>query len=289
MKKKVLSLVFCAALTAGLLAGCGSSDTEEEVSTASSDTSAESEESSDRPLEGEHLIFGINATFAPFEYVEGTDEDGEEILAGLDIDLVAEFAEILGFTYEFSDMEFNALTGAITSGRCDVIVSGITINDERDEVTDASDGYFSPRIAILSYEDAEYEDVESLDGKSVGVSLGTVYEYICEDTGYIDTKTYDSTAVAFQDLANGNLDACMFDATQAQNFVEDNPDLGLVTNIMPYSYNEEYQVQEYVVLVPEGETELLSCFNDAIDQLQEDGTLDELIIKWCGEEFLTAE
>lgn len=295
--RKTIALTSACMMTMGLMAGCGSStddsagaDTQDTTTDAAADTTEAASEavSTDEnlPLSGEHYIFGINATFAPFEYVDGTDDEGNEVLAGLDIDLVEKLSEKLGFTYEFSDMEFSGLIGAISSGRCDVIVSGISINDERDEVVDATEPYFMPKISILSYEDNEFTDVESLEGHTCGVSLGTVYDSICTDNGSIDVKTYDSTANAFQDLQNGNIEACMFDATQAQKFIDDNPDLGLVRDILPDSYCEDYEVQGYVVLVPEGETELVELFDQAIDELQEDGTMDELITKWCGAEYL---
>lgn len=282
MIKKILSIACTLVLAAGLLTGCGSGN-----STDAANSAASSSGGSGKALEGEHLVFGINATFAPFEYVDGTDSDGNEVLAGLDVDLVEKMSEMLGFTYEFSDMEFNGLIGAIGSGRCDAIVSGISMNDERAAVVDATDPYFMPKIAILSYADNEFKDVESLEGHSCGVSLGTVYDTICSDNGSIDVKTYDSTAIAFQDLQNKGVEACMFDATQAQKFIDDNPDLNLVRNILPDSYCEQYEVQGYCALVPKGNTELLDAFNQAIDELQADGTLDEYIKKWCGEDYLT--
>ncbi len=282
MIKKILSIACTLVLAAGLLTGCGSGN-----STDAANSAASSSGGSGKALEGEHLVFGVNATFAPFEYVDGTDSDGNEVLAGLDVDLVEKMSEMLGFTYEFSDMEFNGLIGAIGSGRCDAIVSGISMNDERAAVVDATDPYFMPKIAILSYADNEFKDVESLEGHSCGVSLGTVYDTICSDNGSIDVKTYDSTAIAFQDLQNKGVEACMFDATQAQKFIDDNPDLNLVRNILPDSYCEQYEVQGYCALVPKGNTELLDAFNQAIDELQADGTLDEYIKKWCGEDYLT--
>lgn len=288
MRKKILSLVCGLVLATGLLAGCGSGDTTESTtSAAKSEASSDSSEDAAKPLEGKHLVFGINATFAPFEYVDGTDSDGNEVLAGLDVDLVKKMSEMLGFTYEFSDMEFNGLIGAIGSGRCDVIVSGISMNEERAAVVDATDPYFMPKISILSYADNEFKDVASLEGHSCGVSLGTVYDTICSDNGKIDVKTYDSTAIAFQDLQNKGVEACMFDATQAQKFIDDNPDLNLVRNLLPDSYCTEYEVQGYCVLVPKGNTELLDAFNQAIDELQADGTLNEYIKKWCGEDYIT--
>lgn len=288
MRKKILSLVCGLVLATGLLAGCGSGDTTESTTAAAkSEASSDSSEDAAKPLEGKHLVFGINATFAPFEYVDGTDSDGNEVLAGLDVDLVKKMSEMLGFTYEFSDMEFNGLIGAIGSGRCDAIVSGISMNEERAAVVDATDPYFMPKISILSYADNEFKDVASLEGHSCGVSLGTVYDTICSDDGKIDVKTYDSTAIAFQDLQNKGVEACMFDATQAQKFIDDNPDLNLVRNLLPDSYCTEYEVQGYCVLVPKGDTELLDAFNQAIDELQADGTLNEYIKKWCGEDYIT--
>lgn len=287
MKRRILSLICGLVLTAGLLAGCSSDTGTKPATEPAADTTSDVSANSDKPLAGQHLVFGINATFAPFEYVDGTDADGNEVLAGLDVDLVEKFSEMLGFTYEFSDMEFSGLVGSIASGRCDVIISGISMNEERAAVVDATDSYFTPKIAILSYADSEFKDVASLEDHSCGVSLGTVYDKICTDDGKIDVKTYDSTAIAFQDLQNKGVEACMFDATQAQKFIDDNPDLNLVRNILPDSYCIDYEVKGYCVLVPKGDTELLDAFNSAIDELQADGTLDEYITKWCGADYIT--
>lgn len=310
MKKKMLALMVTMAMTVSLLTACGSAKEEQPAETKAEETEAQAEEealteesseaaeeasgeqevqdeaSAAKPLEGENLIFGINATFAPFEYVDGSDENGNEVLAGLDIDLIDKLSEMLGFTYEFNDMEFNGLIGSISSGRCDVIVSGISINEERDEVVDASAPYFIPRIAILSYGDNEYKDLDSLDGHSVAVSFGTVYANIANDHGGIEVKELDSTAIAFQEFSNKNVDACIFDANQAQSFINDNPELGLVRNILPDEIADKYEVKGYCILVPEGETEMLSYFDDALAELKENGFMDELIVKWCGEDYL---
>ncbi len=281
MSEKVMVAMLIGALTCGL---CTTAFAEEETESSVETEMAETE--GELPLEGEHYVFGINATFAPFEYVEGSDENGEEILAGLDIDLVEKFSEMLGFTYEFNDMDFSGLIGAISSGRCDVIVSGISINEERDEVVDASDAYFTPRIAILSYADEEYTDLESLSGHTGAVSFGTVYETILNDLEDVTVKSLDSTAVAFQELTNKTVDFMLVDATQAQSFIDDNPDMNLVRNIIPDEVRDAYEIAGYVVLVPEGETELLAYFDEAIDELEENGWLDELITTWCGEGYL---
>lgn len=295
MKKKIVAMGLVLSMLAALTA-CGTSEGGDNASSTPTPTpegsddadSTQTQESGDAelPLAGEHFVFGINATFAPFEYVDGADENGDEILAGFDIDLVEKFSEMLGFTYEFNDMEFNGLIGAISSGRCDIIVSGISINDERDEVVDASDPYFYPKTAILSYADSEYTDLDSLIGHSVAVSMGTVYAMIVNDIDGIEVKELDSTALAFQELANGTVDACLFDANQCGTFIGDYPEMNLVRDVIPTEISLQYAANGYCVLVPEGETELLAYFDEAIDELQESGWLDELIVKWCGEDYL---
>lgn len=299
MKKKLLCMIFGTAVTMCAMAGCGgASDNAANEEVAEAEKAAEDEaETVDaaetstempaetRPLEGEHFVIAVNATFAPFEYVDGVDENGDEVLVGLDIDFIEKLSEMLGFTYEFNDMEFNGLVGSLESGRCDLIISGISINEERDKVVDASDPYFMPRIAILSYADEEYKDLDSLKDKDVAVSFGTTYAEIATDAG-TNVKELDSTALAFQELQNQNVDACIFDANQSQKFVDDNPDLNLVRNILPDEVAQKYEIKGYCVLVPEGETERLAYFDEAIDELQESGWIDELIVKWCGEDYL---
>lgn len=234
------------------------------------------------PLEGKHLVFGLSADFPPFEYVEGEDESGNTTFAGFDIDLVEAFSKRLGFTYEFSDMPFDQLFTSISDGGCDVIVSGTSITEERDKVVDASDPYYMPRISILSYADDGFSDVKALEGHSCGVCSGTVCAQICADNGNIEVVEFDSEAYAFAGLQNGTVDACMFDAVEAIQFVNDNPDLNLVNSILSSSYSEDYGLEGYAVLVPEGDTELLRYFDEAIADMKADGTLDALIKKWIG-------
>ena len=85
-----------------------------------------------------YIIYSDNA-FAPFEFLD--DETGK--YTGVDMELLAAIADDQGFEYEMHNEGFKAAMGAVQSGQADAMIAGMTINDERKETFDFSDGYFS--------------------------------------------------------------------------------------------------------------------------------------------------
>ena len=62
---------------------------------------------------------------------------------------------------------------AMATGKCDIAAAGMTITEERDKVIDFSDPYFNATQALLVKKGAGYDSLESLDGKTLGVQVGT--------------------------------------------------------------------------------------------------------------------
>jgi polar amino acid transport system substrate-binding protein len=171
-------------------------------------------------LEGKTLRLAVNATFAPFE--SATENGGFE---GLDIDVVNRLAEKLGFSLEITDLEFAGLVGALTSGRADFVISGISPTPERLEHLDASISYFYPTIAIMSRKAAAYPTVESLNGHKVAVPFGTSYEKEAETFPGVEIVPITGTPSVIQELRNTRVDAAVLDGCQAAVFAGMYPDL----------------------------------------------------------------
>lgn len=98
----------------------------------------------DKATEGEEtIIMGTNASFPPFEYLEGTD------IVGYDISISQEIAADMGKKLEVKNMDFNALLGALSTGQVDFVAAGMTVEPERLENADFSETYFNSKQVVI--------------------------------------------------------------------------------------------------------------------------------------------
>ncbi len=226
------------------------------------------------------------ATNAEFEPFESKDADGN--IVGFDVDLIKAICEDQGLTFEFSDMKFDAVLAAVSSGKCDVGLSGLTVNETRKKAVDFTDTYYQVgQLLIVPADDTIFtgataeELTEQLKGKTVGGCNGyTGLAFIQgdKDFGYstiegLNAVGYDSATAGVADLKNGKLNAFILDAPVAKELVAENADAVKLIEI-PLTY------EEYALAVQKGNTELLDKLNAGLKTLKENGKLDEMIAAW---------
>lgn len=233
----------------------------------------------------ETLKVATNAEFEPFE---SKDADGN--IVGFDVDLINAICEVTDLQYEFSDMKFEAVLAAVSSGKCDAGLSGLTINDTRKKAVDFTDPYYVVgQVLIVRADDTVFTGsdaaaiTEQLKGKTVGACNGYTGKAFIEgdeDFGYtaiegLTSQGYDSAAVGIGDLKNGKLDAFILDDAVAEKLVaaEDNKN---DVKIIPVVLTEEH----YAIAVEKGNTKLLETLNAGLATLKENGKLDEMIKTW---------
>lgn len=90
------------------------------------------------------LVMGTNAEFAPFEFI---DDNGT--IVGYDIEIAKEIARKLGYKLVIENMNFDSLIAALNSGKVDMVVAGMTANDERRQQVDFSDNYYDAAQVII--------------------------------------------------------------------------------------------------------------------------------------------
>lgn len=96
------------------------------------------------PAGAEKLVMGTNAEFAPFEFV---DDNGE--IAGYDIEIAKEIARSMGRELVIENMDFDALIAALSSGKVDMVIAGMTVDEERKQEVDFSDVYYQASQVII--------------------------------------------------------------------------------------------------------------------------------------------
>lgn len=219
-------------------------------------------------------IMAINATFPPFESIA----DSTDSYVGIDIDIADYIAEKLGVELEIQDMQFSALVPTMQSGRADLIISGISPTKEREDVLDFTDSYYYPMNSIICAKGSDYETLDTLEGKKIGVSMGTSYAEIAQSVEGAEVAELDSTPLVVQDILSGRCDAGIFDATQAAVFVQEND--GLEMHIIESEITRE---DSFAIALPKG-SEYVEQINEILAEMMEDGTFHDILVKYIGED-----
>lgn len=263
--KKLVALLLAAVMTMSLLTACGSNASEEAAKT---DTAAEQGEGADQALADGVLTVGTNAEFPPFEYV---DDNGEA--DGFDIALIKAIGEKLGVEVVVENMEFDSLVASIGS-KIDVAIAGMTVTDERKESVDFSDSYYEAVQYVLLPADSEIATAEDLVGKTIGVQLGTTGDFIAsDDIADTTVQQYKKAVDAVNDLINGRLDCVIVDKNPALVF--ESKFEGQVKAAPGEQF--DFGVEEYAIAIPKGDAGLAGQINEALAEIKEDGTFDQLV------------
>ena len=280
--KKALSLMTAAALVLSL-AACGSTASSAASSeaassdaasseTASSEAASETETAELSTVEQGKLIMSTNAAFPPYEM---TTDSGE--FEGIDIETAQAIADKLGLELQIDDMDFDAALLAVQQGKSDMVMAGVTVTDERQNVMDFTDSYATGIQSIIVKEDSDIASVDDLAGKKIGTQRGTTgYLYCSDDFGDENVVAYDDGLTAVQMLNNGQVDCVVIDNAPAKEFIAANPGLKLL--------DTAYVEEDYAIGVGKGNTELKDAINTALEELKADGTLQSIVDK-----YITAE
>ena len=275
-----------------LAAGCGSSSdstSESDASTADEGSSSESSGSEDGSvegaLEGVTLSFATTALFAPFTYY---DDDGATLI-GFDIELEQALRDYLGYELdgEIQVMDYSALTTSLAEGMIDFGMAALCATDERKEVMEFTDIYYdSGQVVMINTEtsSSEITDIESLlDGDyTIAVEKGTASHLYCQNAGVDDSRleVHDTITTAYESLEQGMVDAVIQDSPNAYYYLN-TPD-GTNLEVVGDQFNQgqsPYAIAFSTDVVSDNEG-ILEIFNQAIDELTENGTIDELSAKW---------
>ena len=304
--KKIATLMAALMLMTAVFAGCsgtdnGSSSAAGESSTTSessvaeessvaSETSETSEEASTTEtgdygefttIEEGKLIMSTNAQFPPYEMVadgEGFNGTGFE---GIDVEIASAIADKLGLELQIDDMEFDSALLAVQNNTADVMLAGLSYSEERDEVVDFTTSY-ATGVQVVIVKEGSDVTMDNLGEKMIGTQRGTTGYIYASDTpengGYGEdhVQAYDNGATAVQALVNGQIDAVIIDQAPAEEFVAANEGL----TILPGNWVEE----KYCAAVDEGNTALLDAIDTALQELIDDGTVQEILDK-----YITAE
>lgn len=253
MKKrlfKALALASASVLACAALSGCGGS--------------------------GETLVMGTNAAFPPFEYTTSQGLVGE--FDGIDVAIANKIAEKAGKTLEISDMEFDGLIAAVSTGKVDMAVAGMTATPERAQSVDFSDTYYvASQVMVVAADNTDITKAEDLkNNKKVGVVLGYTGDSIVTDDLQIPDNMITRANRALdvvQEVKNGKLDAVVVDSATGKALAEKN-------GLKVVEDSEAFETEEYAIAVKKGNSELLETINETLAELKANGEIEQLAAEY---------
>ena len=225
--------------------------------------------------EGNYMIMATEAQFPPYEFY-----DGEEIV-GIDYEIADAIAKKLGYDgVKVDDMLFDSIIPAVTEGKADFALAGLTATSDRMNNVYFSFPYTTSTQVIIVKEGSPITTVDDLfvegNNYAIGVQLGTTgYLYATwdiEETGLGTVESYTSYVDAVEALKNDKVDCVLIDAAPADAFVKENEGLVILET--------EYVVESYAIAVSKDNVELLGKVSAALQDLIADGTVDAIIEKY---------
>ncbi len=247
------------------VSACGDDDGD---STSADATTAEAVDTADLGLlEDGTLIVGSDIPFPPFE--QGDPPDYE----GFDIDLINEVATRLELEPQIEDAPFDLLLQG-GGGQFDLAIAATTITNARENRVDFSDPYFLASQGLLVRSDSDIAGFEDLSGVIIGAQDGTTGEtYANDETDAGEVRGFPEIDDAYSALENEQVDAVVNDLPSVQDSA-DNSD-GALQVVGDVDTEEEYGV-----ILPQGTDALREAVNGALQEIKDDGTLNELYQEW---------
>jgi len=219
------------------------------------------------------LVVATDATFPPFEYV---DESTKEIV-GFDIDLMNAIAEQAGLNINYQNVSWDPLLTGMADCQYDMAISAMTITPERAEVFSFSDPYINAgQIVTVAIWNEVISGPDDLVGATIGAQIGTTGAMEAEAIPGATARVYDTYELAFLDLANGQIDAVIADYPTAVAFVNQNDDRLMVVG-------EVFTEESYGIAFCKGNDDLIAQVNVALEELQAEGFVEELVLTWYGD------
>jgi polar amino acid transport system substrate-binding protein len=212
------------------------------------------------------LVFGTDATYPPFEYV-----DKDMNIVGAEIELGTELARRMGLKAKFVNTAWDGIFPALGGKKFDVIISSVSITPKRQEAYDFSIPYKdSAQIVVVSKDNQDIRTKVDLKGKKVGVQIGTTSEKEAKKIGGVgEVKAYSTFTEPFMELAFGRIDAIIINKAVAAVFIKRYPKKYKTTG-------ESFLIKKQGIVIRKGEKELKSAIDKVLEEMLKDGWIKKL-------------
>lgn len=255
------------ALTAGFigmlgLAGCGKQDDKAAAPQAAAQPRV--------------YLVGVESAYAPF-----SAENEQKEVVGFDIDVMKALAKKIGIEVKFVPTPFEGFFNFLAQGDRDLLISAITITDERKKSVAFSEPYFAATQTIaLPASDTKVSKMTDLKELAVGTQSATsgdelVQQVLGKNSAKI--KRFESTPLALKELESGGVDAVVADEPVVKNYIANNPQSKLRTVT-----DDSFPKEDYGIAVRKDDPELLAKINKGLADMKADGSFAAISAQYFG-------
>lgn len=288
MKRKMMAAMVTVCMAAAMMAGCSSKQGEEtkaisESGNAAVETEKKEEAKKEEPkaqttyekvMEKKVLVVGTEGTYKPFTY---HDEKNE--LVGYDVEVAKAIGDKLGVEVKFSEITWEGLLASLDNGTIDLVLNQVGVTEERKAKYDFTDPYiYSYTALIVNDSNSDITSWESAKGKKTSLNVSSNYAIIAEEYG-MDITASDTFSKDIELLLAGRTDCVINNTIAFNDYMSQKSDT-------PIKIAAILETPDTVcVPVPKGNEDLVAAVNQAIKELQEDGTLTKISEKYLNKDF----
>ncbi len=222
------------------------------------------------------LVVGMELAYPPFET---TDESGNP--TGISVDIAYALGEYLGRPVRIENMAWSGLIPALTTKKIDIILSSMTITEERAKTVNFSDPYCKAQLSLLVSKSSPVQGFNDLkeDGRKLAVKKGTTgHTYALEHLPEGNIVVFEKETSCVLEVKNGNADAFIYDAMTIFKNEQMNPD---ETKAVFTPFQEDYEY--WGMALNQDDKELLKDVNAFLKKYQDDGDMNVLADKYLGD------
>lgn len=261
MKKNILKKVLATAVVGVMgfgLVSCGSGAKEDKLTEIKN--------------KGE-LVVGLSADYAPYEF--HIKENGEDKIVGFDIDIAEEIAKDMGVKLVIKDMKFDTLVAALPADKVDLVISGMSPDEERKKAVDFSDIYYvsSQGMVVRSEDKDKYKNFADLKGQKVGAQMGSIQaDLATEEIEGAEMQLLSNVNDLIVSLKSKKIEGLVVETAVAEMIVKNNPELAVIEETITDEANGS------AIGIKKNSPELIEQVNKTIKRITDEKLLDQFII-----------
>lgn len=207
------------------------------------------------------LTVGLSADYAPYEF--HATVDGKDKIVGMDIDIAQKIADDMGVELKVEEYGFDALIGALKTGKIDMIISGMSPTPERLKEVDFSNPYMTveQRVVVRTSDAGKYDELNSLEGLKVGAQKQSTQEELAMNELLADTVSLQRLPDIIMQLQNNKIEGAVIEGPVAEAYISQNSAL----SFSDIKFKDG--TKQTAVAIPKDSTDFADSINQSIKEV----------------------
>ena len=222
------------------------------------------------------FVLGLDDSFPPMGFRNENNE-----IVGFDIDVATEVCKRLGVKLKLQPISWAAKVQELDSKNIDCIWNGMSVDEERKQAMNLSESYMENAMVLVVLKSSDNKTLDSLRDKKIGVQTGSTAQKILEQSDFYkeikEVVGYTENITAFMDLEIGQIEAVYVDEVVANYYISSqNKDYVVL--------EEKMEKEEYAIGFRKNDNELRDEVQRILEEMKQDGALEEISTKWFGKD-----